>query len=199
MKRTEDRGQRTDDGLSFVFFCTCVAATEWTGIGHHLSQHTPYLLALVHQICMLFFRNIFTRQSGIKPVLGLSLFPIRIREFTQEMGGITSLLPGFCQIGANRSRRTPYLIRQRILLLFRKPLTNLENLLLKPKCLLINPQISETSNPITHPSIAPSVLRRPSSVVCRPSSSVSSHGKLNITIGLLAFPLDRKEALFYFL
>ena len=73
---------------------------ELLWLGDHRSEHLANPRAFSEQDVAFCFGDVIAGHCSVQPMLCFSLFAIRICQLAYEMGGITSLLPGFREISA---------------------------------------------------------------------------------------------------
>ena len=110
----------------------------------HGTQHSADGTAGVGQTLINLLGQISAIAGIIQPCVGFGILAITIGQFTGEMCLVSSLGPCLSQIGANRSGRSAYLIRKRILLLLRPHPAQSKKLHGKLICHLVNIQFLST-------------------------------------------------------
>src|ERR1035437_3869065 len=180
-RQSEDGGQRAEGGGRTM------ESAEGFRILHHFSQLPADAGANTLQLFLFEPIKITIVCRASKPVHRLLQFPICIRQLRQEVCRVTSFCPRFRNIGPNGSGRTANLINERKLLVIRPSFCFLENLFVQFAGQLINRQLFEAVNPLTH--INSSVLRRLPSGVRLPPSAVRQSS--NSASRLLAISCDK--------
>src|SRR6266480_1124419 len=95
-QRSEVRGQRSEVGTN----------QKWTWVVEHAAEHPANVLTERSKRSVFLLRNVRAVFCEIERCISFAVFSIAVGQLAHEVGLVTSFVPGFAQIQANRARRT---------------------------------------------------------------------------------------------